>query len=82
MVILNSTSREHREQIIVNAARLAAAHIDGDEVDVWLADGRDDANFFTAAELECILHNTPYSSISTSIKFVRTAATLLLISTR
>ena len=60
MVILDSTTREQREQIIVNAARLAAAHIDGDKVDAWLADGRNDAYYSTAEDLESILRNTPY----------------------
>ena len=60
MVVLESTTRDHREHIIVNTARLAAAHIDGDEVDAWFAHGRDDAYDSTARELESILHNTPY----------------------
>ena len=60
VVILNRTTREHREQIIVNTARMAAARIDGDRVDGWLDGGQDDAYFATAQELENILHNTPY----------------------
>lgn len=60
VVILERTTREHREQIIVNTARMAAARIDGDRVDGWLSDGQDDAYFATAEELENILHNTPY----------------------
>jgi len=60
VVILKRTTREHREQIIVNTARLAAARIDGNNVDGWLADGKNDAYFKTASELENILHNTPY----------------------
>ena len=60
VVILERTTREHREQIIVNTARLAAARIDGDRVDGWLSDGQDDDYFATAEELENVLHNTPY----------------------
>ena len=60
VVILERTTREHREQIILNTARLAAARIDGNEVDGWLSDGQNDAYLATAAELENILHNTPY----------------------
>ena len=59
-VILERTTREHREQIIVNTARMAAARIDGDKVDGWLADGKDAVYSATAEELENILHNTPY----------------------
>ena len=60
VVILDRTTREHREQIIINTARLAAGRIDGNKVDTWLAEGQDDDYFTTSAELENILHNTPY----------------------
>ncbi|MBO4366398.1 MAG: HD-GYP domain-containing protein [Clostridia bacterium] len=60
IVILERTTREHRGQIILNTARLAAARIDGDKVDGWLNEGKDGAYEATAAELENILHNTPY----------------------
>ena len=60
VLILDRTTREHREQIIVNTARMAAARIDGDKVDGWLVDGQNSAYQTTAEELENILHNTPY----------------------
>ena len=60
VVILKRTTREHRDQIIVNTARLAAARIDGNNVDGWLADGKNEDYSKTASELENILHNTPY----------------------
>ncbi|MBQ7625290.1 MAG: HD-GYP domain-containing protein [Clostridia bacterium] len=60
VLILDRTTREHREQIIVNTARLAAARIDGNKVDGWLLNGKDDAYYTTAEELENVLHNTPF----------------------
>lgn len=60
VIILNSTTREHRTQIIEHTARLAATFIDGDRVDGWLENGRDEAYEATADALESILHNTPY----------------------
>ena len=60
IIILDRTTYEHREHIIESTARMAAARIDADMVDTWLADGKDEAYSTTAAELENILHNTPY----------------------
>ena len=60
VVILERATREHREQIIVNAADMAVSKIDGDKVDGWLSEGKDDAYLSTAEELESILHHTPY----------------------
>ncbi len=60
VVILNQTTREHRTKIIENTARLAATRIDGDKVNVWMANGRDEDYEATADVLESILHNTPF----------------------
>ena len=60
VVILDRTTREHRENIIVNTARLAAARIDGNKVEGWLTVGQNEDYYTTAKELENILHNTPY----------------------
>ena len=58
--ILDSTTREHRTQIIENTARLAAARIDGDKVERWMTYGKDEEYEATAEVLESILHNTPF----------------------
>ena len=58
--ILNNTTREHRTQIIENTAKLAAARIDGDKVDDWMINGKDEDYEATAEVLESILHNTPF----------------------
>ena len=60
VVILNRTTREHRTQIIENTARLAATCIDGDRIEGWLRNGADEEYEATAAQLENILHNTPF----------------------
>ena len=58
--ILNNTTREHRTQIIENTAKLAAARIDGDKVEGWMTNGKDEDYKATAEVLESILHNTPF----------------------
>ena len=60
VIIFNRTTREHRVQTIVSTARLAAAQINGDKVDGWLANGRDADYAATAKVLEDVLHNTPH----------------------
>lgn len=60
VIILNRTTREHRAQIIENTARLAASQIDGDKVEGWMANGKDDAYGSTSVMLESILRNTPF----------------------
>ncbi len=60
LIILNRATREHREQIIINAAQLAAERIEGDKIDGWFENGRDEDYYSTASILESILHNTPY----------------------
>ncbi len=58
--IFNRSTRDQREQIIVNTARLAAEQIDGDRINDWLANGIDADYEATADVLASILHNTPY----------------------
>ena len=60
VLILNRATREHRAQIIENTARLAASRIDGDKVEDWMQNGRDEAYESTADTLESILRNTPF----------------------
>lgn len=60
VLILNRTTREHRTQIIENTARLAASRIDGDKVENWMQNGKDEAYEATADVLESILRNTPF----------------------
>ena len=60
IVILDRTTREHRTQIIEHTARLAAVQIDGDKVEKWMQNGKDDAYDSTAGVLESILRNTPF----------------------
>ena len=60
VIILNRTTREHRTQIIENTAKLAATRIDGDKVNGWLQNGKDEAYKETADVLESIMHNTPF----------------------
>ena len=60
VIILNRTTREHRTQIIENTAKLAATRIDGDKVNGWLQNGKDEAYEETADVLESIMHNTPF----------------------
>ncbi|MBQ7726208.1 MAG: hypothetical protein IJT66_03595, partial [Clostridia bacterium] len=60
ILILNRTTREHRTQIIENTARLAATQIDGNKVDGWMQNGKDEAYQSTAEVLESILRNTPF----------------------
>ena len=58
--ILDSTTREHRTQIIEHTAQLAATQIDGDKVEGWMKNGKDKDYESTADVLESILHNTPF----------------------
>ena len=60
VLILNRTTREHRTKIIENTARLAAAQLDGDKVEYWIQNGKDNAYESTFEILESILRNTPY----------------------
>lgn len=60
IIILNQTTREHRTQIIEHTAKLAATRIDGDKVDGWLQNGKDEEYESTADVLESILRNTPF----------------------
>ena len=60
VIILDRTTREHRTQIIEHTARLAVTRIDGDKVEGWLRDGKDEDYASTADALESILHNTPF----------------------
>ena len=60
VLILNSTTREHRTQTIESTARLAASRIDGDKVEHWMQNGKDDEYESTSEMLESILRNTPY----------------------
>ncbi|MCR4615263.1 MAG: HD-GYP domain-containing protein [Clostridiales bacterium] len=60
MVIFNRTTRNYREQIIINTSRLAAEQIDGNKIDGWLANGADDEYIKTGRVLNSILNNTPY----------------------
>ena len=60
VIIFNRTTRENREEIITNTARLAAEQINGNKVNVWMERGKNEDYLATAAVLEDILHNTPY----------------------
>lgn len=60
VLILNRTTREQRTRIIENAARLAAAMVEGDRVEDWIKNGTDASYEATADVLESILRNTPY----------------------
>lgn len=60
VIILNRTTREHRTSIIEHTAQLAATRIDGDKVDGWFENGKDEEYEATKEILDAILHNTPY----------------------
>ncbi len=60
MIVLDRTTRDHRVHIIENTAKLASELVDGDKVDGWLENGKDEAYESTAEVLESVLHNTPY----------------------
>lgn len=76
VIIFNRTTRELREETIVSTARLAAAQIDGDRVNGWLANGKDAEYAKTAKVLEDICTTHRICSIFTSTGSCRTAATL------
>ena len=58
--IFKNTAREYREKIIVDAAKLAAAQVNGDKVNDWFDNGLDGEYYKTQRVLESILLNTPY----------------------
>lgn len=58
--IFKNTTREHREQIIIDTSKLAAEQIDGDKVNGWFENGPDEEYKETARLLHDILNNTPY----------------------
>ena len=60
VLIINRTTREHRTQIIEHTAQLAVTYIDGDKVDGWLENGKDDSYESTASTLHSVLENTTY----------------------
>ena len=57
---LSSQIRKDRELSVFGAAKLAANAIDGDRIDSWLENGKDDEYNSTFDTLNDILHNTPY----------------------
>ncbi len=59
VIILNRTTKEHRTSIIEHTAQLAATRIDGDKVDGWFENGKDEEYEATKEILDAILHNTP-----------------------
>lgn len=60
VMIFNRTTRNYREQIIIDVSKLAAEQIDGDRIDDWLTDGADEEYMETGRLLDSILENTPY----------------------
>ena len=60
VVIFNRTTRNYREQIIIDVSKLAAGQIDGDLVNGWLNAGADENYLKTGRLLDSILENTPY----------------------
>ena len=58
--VLSSQIRKDRELSVNGAAMLAARAIDGDRINDWLADGKDDEYNATFDTLNDILENTPY----------------------
>ena len=82
VVILERTTREHREQIIVNTARMAAARIDGDKVDGCSPTGRMTPISPRRKNWRTSCTTLLISSISTSTRYGKTDATSSSISTR
>ena len=60
VIIMNDTTRSTRTSIIEHAAKLASTRIDGDKVDYWMENGKDEDYESTEEVLDSILHNTPY----------------------
>ena len=60
ITLFSRATREYREQIMINAARLAAAQIDANKIDHWLESGPDDDYVRTNQILRDICNHTPY----------------------
>lgn len=60
IVILMSQIKHDRNMSVTGVARLAAAAIDGDKINAWLENGKDDAYAAKFDELKDMLDNTPY----------------------
>ena len=60
IIIFNKSTRDNREEIIINVSKLASEQIDGNKVNGWLENGPDESYHNTEKLLNSILHNTPY----------------------
>ncbi len=60
IIMFNRTTREYREQILINSSKLAAEQIDGDNINKWFENGIDEEYNATAKRLESIINNTPF----------------------
>ena len=60
VIIFNKSTRDNREEIIINVSKLASEQIDGNKINGWLENGPDENYENTEKVLSSILHNTPY----------------------
>jgi putative nucleotidyltransferase with HDIG domain len=58
--VLSSQIRKDRVQAVKGAANLATYAVNGDKIDYWLKNGKDEEYNENFKALEDILHNTPY----------------------
>ncbi len=58
--LFSRTTRQYREEIITQTAKLCANLLDGDKINQWLASGPDEAYDATGGLLQKICTNTPY----------------------
>ena len=58
--ILTSQIRTNRDQSVTGAAQLAAKELNGDKVDAWLRDGKDDEYEIQFEMLRNVLNSTPH----------------------
>ena len=58
--ILTSQIRANRDQSVTGAARLAAKELDGDKINTWLADGKDEEYEIQFEMLKDVMENTPH----------------------
>ena len=60
VIIFNKSTRDNREEIIINVSKLASEQIDGNKINGWLENGPDENYENTEKVLNSILYNTPY----------------------
>ena len=59
-VNFSAAIRESRAKSVMGATKLAVSHIDGDKIDNWYENGKDEDYLKTEEQLNQILYTTPY----------------------